>query len=119
MNVHYYNNGNATDSDTGNDNGNKNCNGNANDKSHNLQTLTPLFFRIHLLALHGVGQVVERQTEVVVAGVGATVVGGKETAPFELPQAVAPHLTGPVHEAAIDPATCSIDLRSNSMFNGK
>ena len=63
----------------------------------------------------GVGQVVERQTVVVVAGVVAEVVGvgGKEEAASKLPQTVAPDLASPVHEAAVDPAAHSVDLCSD------
>ena len=68
------------------------------------RTHTPLFLRLHLLVADGVREVVEGQTEVVVAGVVAEVVGGEETAAGELTQTVAPHLAAPVHEAAVDPA---------------
>ena len=83
-----------------------------NDTFVRHSTLTPLFFRVHLLTVDGVGQVVKRESDVVVAGEGATAVGGKEAATVKLPQAVAPYLTLSVHEAAVDPATCSVDLRS-------
>ena len=49
----------------------------------------------------------------VVAGVVAEAVGGKEAAASELPQTVAPDLASSVHEAAVDPAACSVDLRSD------
>ena len=61
----------------------------------------------------GVGQVVERQTVVVVAGVVAEVVGGTEAAVSKRPQTVAPDLASPVHEAAVDPAAHSVDLCSD------
>ena len=74
------------------------------------RTHTPLFLWLHLLVADGVWEVVEGQTEVVVAGVVAEVVGGEETTASELPQTVAPDFAAPVHEAAVDPARRSVDL---------
>ena len=79
--------------------------------------LTPELGRVAHAMLERIGEVVEREPDLIEARErGTRVIGGEEATARERPQAVRPHLVLSVQEVSIEPSRHLVYLLTNDIF---